>query len=167
MVTNVLSSIKFFSCSLNISLTKTHMQECIKALVSRQGKAPYDTCILPESYEGQVIITQWQTSQLQHLLETAGHFPHKYKEITFLKELVGRKMTNKPCVHMPTSILWKTVHEKSCVSEFVVFKKEQEAKSTWLTTSTETLYYPLRPQERIFKWQWRDSTDTGHVTVTT
>ncbi len=61
--------------------------------------------MLPESYEGQVLITWWQTGHLQHPLETAGHFPHRYKEITFLKELVGRKITNKPCVHMPTSVL--------------------------------------------------------------
>lgn len=103
MVTNVLPSIKFF---LVLSDSNAYVgYECIKALGFHQGKAPYDTCMLPESYEGQVLITQWQTGQLQHPLETAGHFPHKYKERTFLKELVGRKITNKPCVHMPASIL--------------------------------------------------------------
>lgn len=114
MVTNVFMVKKFFSCSL------WPQRKCRNAyaLVSHRGKAPYDTCMLPESYERQVLSTPWQTGQLQHPLETAGHFPHRYKERTFLKELVGRKITKKPCVHIPTSILCKvkdSTMKKLCI----------------------------------------------------
>lgn len=91
-----LPSIKFFF--LSFSLTLTHRLFTTAWLWFLYRESPHDTCMLWESYEGQVlhsgrqvsfnILWEWYSS-----VRTAGHFPHKYN-VCQNKELIGRNITN-------------------------------------------------------------------------
>lgn len=53
-------------------------------------------------------------------------------------------------------VIWSAINVVVCIGTFY-FCQDSEV-CIWCT-----LYYPIRPHERICEWQWSDTTDTGRL----
>ncbi len=63
-------------------------------------------------------------------------------------------------VRQETGCIWNCIVPYYIVQYVHYFQLDSEVCIQW------TLYYPMRPQEKIYEWQWRNATDAGRSVTT-